>query len=243
MPDLAYGGGELELFAGARQWKRYLGDVLAPHLSGHVLEVGAGIGSTLDVLARTPSVSAWTALEPDADLRARLADTAREVLRLRRGLEIRVVGGTQEDLPVGASFDAVIYVDVLEHIDDDRAELARAIARLRRGGRLVVLAPAHAALYSAFDRQIGHRRRYDRASLAAIAPAEARLIALRYLDSVGLLASLANRWLLRAALPTRRQIRAWDGWMVPASRVLDRATFGRLGKSILAVWERSPASR
>jgi len=238
MAELAYAGGELELFAEARRWKRYLADVLAPHLRGHVLEVGAGIGSTLRALARSPGVEAWTALEPDPELLMRLESVAREVEASRR-IPVRALAGTLAELPLAERFDAVVYVDVLEHIEDDRAELGRALERLRPGGRLVVLAPAHAALFSDFDRQVGHQRRYDRSSLSAVAPAGARLVALRYLDSVGLLASLGNRLLLRAPLPSRGQIRVWDGLMVPASRVLDALSLGKLGKSVVAVWERA----
>ena len=57
-----------------------------------------------------------------------------------------------------------------------------------------------------------------------------------YLDSVGLLASLGNRLLLKASIPTPGQIRLWDGSMVPVSRVLDRLLAFTLGKTIVAVF-------
>ena len=41
----AYVGNELDLFAQAKRWKRYLASHLAPYLTGDVLEVGAGIGA------------------------------------------------------------------------------------------------------------------------------------------------------------------------------------------------------
>lgn len=236
--DLQHRGGELDLFAEARRWKAYLAEVLAPHLGGHVLEVGAGLGSTLRALARVPGIEAWTALEPDAELHAQLVGVAREV-EASRGIPVRALAGTLAALPGTERFDAVVYVDVLEHIEDDRGELVRAFDRLRPGGRVVVLAPAHAALFSEFDRQVGHHRRYDRSSLSALTPPGTRLLVVRYLDSVGLLASLGNRLLLRASLPSPGQIRLWDGLMIPASRLLDPLSLGRIGKSILAVWERS----
>jgi 2-polyprenyl-3-methyl-5-hydroxy-6-metoxy-1,4-benzoquinol methylase len=43
-------------------------------------------------------------------------------------------------------------IDVLEHIEDDKSELARAVSHLRPGGRLVVLSPANQWLFSEFDR-------------------------------------------------------------------------------------------
>src|SRR5262249_30583866 len=136
----------------------------------------------------------------------------------------------------------ILYLDVLEHIVDDRGELARAARRLAPNGRLVVLAPAHPWLYTPFDRAIGHHRRYTRASLRALAPDGVRELLLRYLDAAGLAASLGNRLVLRSAQPTSRQIRTWDRWLVPCSRWLDRATFGRIGKSVLGVWRKPDAA-
>ena len=66
----------------------------------------------------------------------------------------------------------------------------------------------------------------------------AAMTTLRYLDSVGMMASLGNRLLLRAGMPTLRQILAWDRLMVPLSRRLDPWVGYRFGRSILAVWTR-----
>ena len=40
-------------------------------------------------------------------------------------------------------FDCILYIDVLEHIENDRQELIEAKKRLKPGGRLIILAPAH----------------------------------------------------------------------------------------------------
>lgn len=237
MAEFAYVGGELALFAQARNWKRRLARELAPLVAGRVLEVGAGAGATTAGLLTEARPAAWTALEPDAGLFAELESAARELER-KHGLPVRARRATLAELAPEERFEAVLYVDVLEHIEDDRGELARAAARLTPGGRLLVLAPAHQALYSEFDRSIGHFRRYDRRSLAALAPAGVALERITYLDSVGWLASLANRALLRQALPTPAQIRLWDGVMVPLSGLFDRLLCGRFGKSVLAVWRR-----
>jgi 2-polyprenyl-3-methyl-5-hydroxy-6-metoxy-1,4-benzoquinol methylase len=151
-----------------------------------------------------------------------------------------VLGGT-ESISTPASFDAVLYVDVLEHIDDDAAEMRRALGLLRPGGRLVVMSPAHQWLFTPFDKSIGHFRRYTRRTLAAVGPPGASLTRLRYLDSAGLLASLGNKLLLRSAMPTRRQIAFWDRVLVPMSRGIDVVLFHSIGKSVLGVWRRDTA--
>jgi SAM-dependent methyltransferase len=224
-----YAGKELDLFDGARNWKAYWSSLVRPYLTGRVLEVGAGIGSNTKLLL-TPGVERWTVLEPDP---AQLAEARR---RLGDGDPIDYAEGTVSRLSPGACYDAILYADVLEHIADDREELLTAASRLRPHGRLIVLAPAHQALFSPFDAAIGHHRRYSREALRALTPSGTRWKWGRYLDSCGLLLSLLNRTVLRASMPTAAQIRFWDRLIVPLSRRLDPLLAYRSGKSVLAVW-------
>ena len=230
----SYVGNELELFAEAVHWKRYFRSAIADRLVGDVLEVGAGIGETARHLLDGRQRS-WLCLEPDERLGTRLRAWAEagDVAPLPT-----VQIGTTADLDPSSRFDTILYIDVLEHIEDDRAEMARAAELLAPRGALIVLSPAFQQLFSDFDRSVGHFRRYTRASLAEVMPPSVRQVRLRYLDSVGFLASLSNRALLRQALPTRRQIALWDRVMIPASRVLDLLLARGFGRSVLAVYER-----
>ena len=234
MSSCKYVGSELDLFAAAENWKRYWSGAVREHLWGRVLEVGAGIGANVPHLF-TGQVERMVLLEPDPDLFARLAE--------RVGAEfpdaVTLVHGTLAALPKDQDFDAVVYIDVLEHIADDAGELTAAAARLRQRGRIVVLAPAHQFLFSEFDRAIGHFRRYDARSLARLGPPGCRLKKIGYLDSVGLLASLGNALLLRRPTPSERQILFWDRVLVRLSKLVDKLFAYRLGKTIVAVWERS----
>jgi SAM-dependent methyltransferase len=218
-----YPGGELAVFAQARNWKSYIASMLNPWLGARVLDVGAGIGGHIPSLFAAP-VQEWVAMEPDAALAGQITDAS------------RVVTGTLAALDPAETFDAILYLDVVEHIADDAAELARAVRHLAPGGRLIVLVPAHQFLFSPFDAAIGHHRRYNRASLRRIGPPGATLARLLLLDSVGLLASLANKLVLRSANPSLEQIRVWDRAMVPVSQIVDRLTGYRVGKSVLGIW-------
>lgn len=231
--SMRYVGGELDLFAQALRWKAYVRRQLGPFLGRRVLEVGAGIGATSQALA-CGAFEEWLCLEPDAAM----ADRVRQLIeRGELPSYCRVQVGTLADLSSSA-FDSVLYLDVLEHIERDREELAQAAAHLSDAGSLVVLSPAHQRLYTPFDRAVGHLRRYSRSSLTSLSPAGLRLVTLRYLDSVGLLASLSNALLLRQAVPTAAQIAVWDRLFVPASTLVDPLTGYRLGRSVLAVWKR-----
>ena len=224
-----YAGSELELFEKARNWKAYWRAQIAAFVRGEVLEVGAGIGANTLTLASL-NYSRWTCLEPDAALASRIV--------LPPGGRHQHMIGTIDDLPPEAKFDAILYIDVLEHIEDDRSEMARAADRLKPGGTVIVLSPAHPFLFTPFDAAIGHFRRYTRASLAASAPESLRVEKLVYLDAAGMLASAANRLLLQSAMPTERQILIWDRMLVPVSRLIDPIFAGRVGKSVLGIWRK-----
>ncbi len=231
-----YVGSELELFSAAANWKTYFSRVLAPFVGARVLEVGAGIGSNIPYL-RTSAVREWTSLEPDAELARRISE---RVCAGELPDVCKVIAGTLESVDAARKFDTILYIDVLEHIADDAAELQRAARLLASGGNLIVLAPAHQFLFSPFDAAVGHFRRYSAADLVALGPADCRLRRRLMLDCAGLLASLANRVLLRRAAPTRSQITFWDRVLVPISRVLDGVTGHSLGKTVVAVWSRAP---
>jgi len=230
---MEYVGTELELFAQAENWKAYIALFLKRYIHGRVLEVGAGIGANIERLAHE-NVMDWLALEPDPRL---AAEIGRRLLNGKLPRNCRVVVGTLDDLQDRERFDSILYIDVLEHIAEDQAEVVKASRLLAPGGHLVILAPAHHFLYSPFDKSIGHFRRYNIAGLRALTPSTCHVVRTFMLDSIGFFISLANRFILRSASPTRAQIMAWDRCIVPLSRVIDPLTGFRFGKSVIVVWQ------
>lgn len=232
---LKYCGTELEIFLHAANWKKYWASVISDFLGNDVLDVGAGIGSTANNLSHRV-YRKWVSLEPDSALASRM-----EELRCQgsvpANIEIRV--GTSNILQRDEIFDTILYIDVLEHICDDAAELRTVSKNLALNGYLIIIAPAHNFLFSEFDRNIGHFRRYDRKSLALIKPENCEVVKLMYLDSVGLIASLGNRFVLKSGAPTIAQIWLWDTFMIRLSRAFDRILRYRLGKSIVCILKKT----
>ncbi len=229
-----YVGKELDLFAAAARWKSYVRDQVAPYVGRDVLEVGAGQGGTTRFLIK-PEADRWVCLEPDPSLADALLHSI-EAGELPRHCAVRV--GTQVDLDASETFDTLLYIDVLEHIEHDRAEVVRAAARLRLGGHLVVLCPAHQWLFTPFDESIGHFRRYTKQMFREIAPPGLDSVRLAYLDAIGLLASLGNKLVLRRSMPNPGQIAVWDKIMIPLSRLVDPILGHTVGKSVLGIWRK-----
>src|SRR5207247_1080807 len=84
------------------------------------------------------------------------------------GLDVRT-GRLPDDLVVPPGWaDAVLLLDVIEHLDDDVAALETARRALRPGGLLVITVPAYRWLWSGHDVALGHRRRYSARGLARL---------------------------------------------------------------------------
>ncbi|NJK71609.1 MAG: hypothetical protein HC932_05215 [Thermales bacterium] len=57
--------------------------------------------------------------------------------------------------------NSLIYINVLEHIEDDQTEIKEAYNLLAKNGTLVTFSPAGMWLYSPRDKRTGHYRRYS----------------------------------------------------------------------------------
>ncbi|MDD5593267.1 MAG: class I SAM-dependent methyltransferase [Candidatus Margulisbacteria bacterium] len=120
-----------------------------------LLDAGCGCGLMLSGLKKYGEVSG---LE--------YSEKAIELCRRTNPCEIKK-GWLPDNLPYPADhFDAIIALDVIEHIEDDLAALKAIYGRLRPGGVAVVAVPANMALWSGHDVVHGHQRRYDLDQLA-----------------------------------------------------------------------------
>lgn len=235
MSNFNYVGNELDLFENATNWKNYWSSLLKPHIIGNVLEVGAGLGTNTRYLVND-SVESWVSIEPDAMLCETIKNNYNEKIN---NIKLEVLNKKLVELNDGRHFDSILYIDVLEHIENDKAEIEKAYGLLKVGGKLIVLSPAHEFLFSPFDKSVGHVRRYSKKTISKLLPWGASVIELIYLDSLGLFASLANKLLLRQSVPTISQIKFWDTYIVPGSKIVDRLTFNLAGKSIVWILEKN----
>lgn len=235
MSEYRYVGNELDTFSLAINWKKYWSSFVNK-IEGHsVLEVGAGIGENTALLHRS-GLTTFVSIEPDEYLCSRLKHKIASTLGLEH---VEVHCKRTSELSSNSKYSKIVYIDVLEHIEGDSEELIVASQLLENDGKLVILSPAHNFLFSPFDKRIGHFRRYNRSSIEKIVPHNLKIIDFKYLDCIGLFASLANKVLLRQSDPTRTQIYFWDRLMVPISMILDRLLGYRAGKTVLVIMQRA----
>lgn len=209
LPNAAADTADFE-FAALNEAKNYRAALLrdfGAFLRGNVLEVGAGIGQMTSELLRMPGIHRLISIEPDegfcTHLHARLP-----------GHDL--VQGTINDLPSGTNWNAILSINVLEHIEDDAAELA-AYCRLLRPARgtLCLFVPARPEIYASIDKDFGHFRRYTRPELRnRLEKAGFTLLRIRYYNLVGYFL-----WWLNFRCLKKRSFDA------TAVRLFDRAIF------------------
>jgi SAM-dependent methyltransferase len=168
-----------------------------------ILDAGCGSGRNMVELARHGEV---TGVE--------LSRTSAEIARGRHLGE--VVEGSVLEMPFAPdSFDLAVCLDVIEHLEDDRAALRELRRVLRPGGALLVTVPAYQWLWSGHDEINHHHRRYNRATLQRAAR-EAGWECSRATHFNSLLLPVAITLRALDRLHTRATESSLDLWVPPA---------------------------
>lgn len=222
----------LRRMAALDRYNAFLFEQIRPAIGQRVLEVGAGTGNLTQFLRASDAVLA-------TDVDPQYVELLRRRFEHHSNVDVAVfdLGAPLPERLAREKFDTVICLNVLEHVEDDRAALARLRELLEPGGRLVLLVPAHQALYGTIDRAIGHYRRYERDALV------------RLLEEVGFQveeqkhvnATSMPGWLLNGRILKRRSVPGMQARianrLVPLYR-LERRLNLPFGLSVIAIARR-----
>jgi SAM-dependent methyltransferase len=163
-------------------WYRARREILArlietkakPPSGARILEIGCGTGHNLDMLGRFGTVDA---VEMD--------DAARAVASERLGRPAAMSTLPELEGVERGAYDLVALLDVLEHVEDDRASLVSIAERLRPSGKVLLTVPAHPWMWSAHDVVNHHKRRYTKSGFRKVLEdAGLRIELLSYFNSL-----------------------------------------------------------
>lgn len=91
-----------------------------------------------------------------------------ECLRETHFPNIQLIIGQFEDVHLDSVFDLIVACEVLEHVEDDRAFLAKMYGLLKPGGQIILSFPAGMKYWSVHDEIVGHFRRYEQPQVDAL---------------------------------------------------------------------------
>jgi SAM-dependent methyltransferase len=217
--------GTLNKLAAASNYADWISDLITPHISGQVLEIGAGLGTISSRLI--PHADHLYLAEPHptsfSGLTARFASHASVTV-------------SSEELPNLTDLHSVVMVNVLEHIRDDAATVDKIHHMLAPGGKLILFVPAFPALHSRFDDHIGHHRRYRKASLLKVLPEEAwKIDTMCYVNAPGFFLWWLGMRVLKLSPADSAMTAIFDRYAVPVIRAIESRLTPPFGQSIFAV--------
>jgi SAM-dependent methyltransferase len=225
-----YFGRDLEAMSFAVNYYRWIFDEFRPCLGQYVAEVGGGTGNFSQTLL-DGGVRRLIVFEPSSNTFPNLEE------RFRNRPEVETLNCRLEEKykSYPETFDAIVYMNVLEHIENDLQELSLANFVLKPGGNLLIFVPALSMLFSDLDSQLGHFRRYHKKGLIDLVQrAGFELVRVKYLDSFGLVPwFLAFVWLKRTI--TMGKVSLYDKVVVPILRKLEGVVTPPIGKNLLLI--------
>lgn len=225
--------GILECLAVDERTAERIGRLYADYAGSTVLEVGAGLGQNTSYL--TSLDRHVTVLEPDLQLSASLERKFESISR------VEIFHGDLQEFCNTTSksryFDSAVYINVLEHIEDDIAELIQVRSMLKVEGRVIIFVPALPSLYGTMDGQSAHFRRYSKRELIAVIHAAGfEVEKCAYFDPLGVFIYLAMYRILKISRLGAGSVFVYDKILLPLSEwVANVARHRIIGKNLIII--------
>lgn len=233
-----YPGKDLEAMSFAVKYHRWLLDEFRPFIGKNIVEVGAGKGSFSEMLLEAKPES-LSLVEPSE----MFVDLQRNIPANNNGTRVSfyhsIFEAARPEIVSASRPDTIIYVNVLEHIEDDERELSLIREALSDGGRCLIFVPAMRALFSEFDRDLGHFRRYRKGELEnKVKNAGFKVMRSKYFDLAGVAPWFVKYRILKSRSLGGGAVSLYDNLVVPIMRHVESIVSPPIGKNILLVAEK-----
>jgi ubiquinone/menaquinone biosynthesis C-methylase UbiE len=229
--DNVYIGTDLEAMSFAKNYGKWIIELFNAYIGEKVAEVGAGTGNLTQLLSEKKIISELTAFEPSSKMYNHL------IQNLNNNKKASLINSTFSGAPEIQTnmYDSIFYINVLEHIEDDEAEVKLMHNALNVDGYACVFVPALSWLYSDFDKSIGHFRRYHKDQLIQLFDSNGfEVVTVKHIDMLGILPWYINFVLMKRMLD-QNTTKIYDRYVVPIIRIIDKITPSPIGKNLLLV--------
>lgn len=220
---------EFDALREAENYRHALVKEFSPNLHGNVIEIGSGIGQITQLLSKLPQVKFLQAIEPDPLFCG----------EFRKNLPTQpLIEGIVEHVDHKIDWNAIISINVLEHIRDDQDELKYYHKLLKKEkGTVNLFVPARQEIYAPIDKDFGHHRRYTKPELRnKLETAGFVVERLHYFNFVGYVAWWLNFCVLKKRKFETGSVRFYDRVIFPCVYALEsRIAFPPVGQSLVAV--------
>ncbi|HSX16793.1 MAG TPA: methyltransferase domain-containing protein [Patescibacteria group bacterium] len=229
-----YEGEDFEAMSLAVKYYAWIVDTIKPHLGSHIVEIGAGAGVFSQFLLDRAKPKTLTLVEPSKRNHNKLKQNIASTKKTKVSTINSYLKGNEKALK--DKVDTFVYINVLEHVQDDHEEMKRVADTLQKGGKAIIFVPALRGLYSEFDKSIGHYRRYNKKRLKSLAEsAGMEVVTIRYMDMIGIFPWWLSMVIMKNKKLKPGLVRLYDTLSVPFIRTLEGIIEAPVGKNVLLV--------
>jgi len=224
--SFVYEGKDLEAMSFAQNYHNWIYENIETELGTKITEIGSGVGNFTEFLLRNDHARI-DAYEPCTKMHLNN--------KFSKNPRVNCINSNFELVSkcYDYKYDSVIFINVLEHIQQDLDAIKNAYNITRPGGKLIIFVPALQFLYSKFDRSIGHYRRYQKSELTKLVQnASFKIISCEYFDSIGIIPWFVFMKVMRRGLSVRNTF-TYDSFVVPWLKILEKIISPPLGKNLL----------
>jgi SAM-dependent methyltransferase len=227
---------DLQIMAGAHNYRRWMYKRISLYIGRRILEVGAGIGNFTSLL-RDREFVVPVDVHPECV----------RILQENMGNDSRIKPMQLDLTDTDAfrnlqknAFDTVICFNVLEHVSDDAAALANIYEVLQPNGKAILLVPAFTFLYGTVDEALGHFRRYSKKELTSkMQNAGFEIESKFFMNVIGMFGWFFNNRIIKKKEESAHQILFFDRLIAPVAELLERWIPPPVGLSLIVVGKKN----
>lgn len=235
---VVYIGKDLEAMSFAVNYHRWILEEFRPFLGKRIVEVGAGTGLFSQLLLEH-ELQSLSLIEPSKMYEYLSSNVAQVKTNTLVKTYQTIFTDIAKTIKENQKPDSIIYVNVLEHIEDDENELAAMRDTLSSSGKIFIFVPALPWLYGNFDKSVGHFRRYTKTELdTKCKTAGFNLLKSFYFDFAGVVPWWIKYRLLKSDSLDSGAIKLYDKLIVPITKTFESIITPPLGKNLLLIGEK-----
>jgi 2-polyprenyl-3-methyl-5-hydroxy-6-metoxy-1,4-benzoquinol methylase len=223
----------LGVIAKADHFNRWMFDQFKDQLKGEILEIGSGIGNISQLVIEKGHLITLSdyneGYSDDLKRKFSLHKNVREIIRL----DLVHWDFENKYFNYKEKFDTIFLLNVIEHIKDDLLAVKNCRYLLKEKGLLILLAPAYSWLYSSFDQQLGHYRRYSLKSLKeSLKKNQFEILSGSHFNFTGIVGWLLFGKLLNKKMLGSTEMSAFNK-IVPFAKIIDKLLLKKAGLSVI----------
>lgn len=221
-----YNGWELDSFDKASNFRNFQLEKIRKYIKKkNILDIGSGTGGLINYyLKETDKISA---IEPSVKLK--------KFLETKYKKKIYIYSNKKK---LKKKYEVILYMDVIEHIKNYNYEIQTIKKYLKKNGLIIINVPAFNILYTDFDKNVGHIKRFSKKDILSLSRTNnLKIEKIEYYDTIGFFLIFFSKFIFRKYLKKtniKSNIKIWDN-LIPISKFFDQILFNFLGKSLICV--------